>query len=55
LNVGETPEWHPYDILKDMNDDEMDINSGVHTLLLEIRNFLDVLQSKLSLPTKINS
>jgi hypothetical protein len=33
------------------DDDEMDKSGGVYTLLLEIRNFLDVLQSKLPLPT----
>ncbi|CAB4384640.1 hypothetical protein RhiirA1_439954 [Rhizophagus irregularis] len=42
LNVGETPEWHPYDIMEE--------TGGVNALLSEIRNFLEVLQDKLPLP-----
>ncbi|GBC03393.1 hypothetical protein RclHR1_00510024 [Rhizophagus clarus] len=39
LNVGETPEWHPYDIMEE--------TGGVNVLLSEIRNFLETLQDKL--------
>jgi hypothetical protein len=39
LNIGETPEWHPYEL--------MDETGGVNGLLSEIRNFLGVLQDKL--------
>jgi len=42
LNVGETPEWHPYDIMEE--------TGGVHALLGDIRNFLEVLQDKLPMP-----
>jgi len=42
LNVGETPEWHPFDIMEE--------TGGVNILLSEIRNFLEVLQDKLPMP-----
>ncbi len=38
LNVGEAPEWHPYDMIDE---------GGVNLLLNEIRNFLEILQNKL--------
>ena len=55
LNVGETPEWHPYDLIKDLSDDKDDKAGGVYNLLIEIRNFLEVLQSKLPLQNKSES
>ncbi|CAI2167759.1 14917_t:CDS:10 [Funneliformis geosporum] len=46
LNVGEAPEWHPYDIM----DEEQ--TGGVNDFMNEIRNFLEVL---LLIPTERNN